>query len=106
MVRKHWLPWTYNKYTEEAHSKKRKWQQHLVEELDREDRLFNDYWLNFTICRCCSEATSRMNEHPLQAMSWGKRYLVKIVGLNKQVDTSDLAGQCNQTNIKTKQGMA
>ena len=77
-----------------------------MEELDREDRLFNDYWLNFAICRCCSEATSRMNGHPLQAMSRAKRHLVKIVGLNNQVDTSDLAGQCNQTNIKTKKGMA
>ena len=40
-----------------------------MEKLDREDRLFNDYWLNFTICRCSSEATSRINEHPSQAMS-------------------------------------
>ena len=102
MVRKHWLPWTYNKYAEEAHSKMKKPQQHLVEKLDREDRLFNDYWLNFTICRCSSEATSRINEHPSQAMSWAKRYLGKTVGLNNQRETSDLAGHCNQTNIKTK----
>ena len=47
-----------------------------------------------------------MNEHPLQAMSRAKRYLLKIVGLNNQVDATDLAGQYNQTNIKTKQGMA